>query len=300
MKKVAVLDLGTNTFHLLIVEISGRQFSKIYQERIYTKLGEERTETIGEAPFHRGIDALIHFSQIIKKHEVDHIKALGTAALREASNGTEFINTALASSGIAIQVIDGQIEADYIYKGVKLAIPPQSEPYIIMDIGGGSVEFIIADSSSVQYKESFKIGLSPLHAAADISDVAAVDDVVHLHKWLAGRLSKLYAAIQRFKPASLVGSAGAFEVVVTMSGGDLNSTATSYPIDIKSITDLYVRVLQSSKEEKLSMPGLPKERVDYIAAAFVLIWHIIDTVQPSNIIVSKYALKEGTISSFLD
>ena len=153
MKRVAVLDLGTNTFHILIVEIADRQFSKIYQERIYTKLGEEGTTTIGDIPYKRGIDALSHFNKVITEHKVDHVKALGTAALRQASNGNDFIKEALETCNIEIQVIDGQIEADYIYKGVKSAIPAQSDAYIIMDIGGGSVEFIIADSSSVQYKE---------------------------------------------------------------------------------------------------------------------------------------------------
>jgi len=197
-------------------------------------------------------------------------------------------------------VIDGQIEANYIYKGVQLAIPPQSEPYIIMDIGGGSVEFIIADSSSVLYKESLKIGLSPLHAIADISDVAEVDDVVHIHRWLAGQLTKVYRAIEQYKPTIMIGSAGAFEVLVTMTGGDLQSMNTSFPIAQELLADMYVQILGSSKAEKLRLPGLPKQRVDYIAAAFVLIWHMIDTIQPSKILVSKYALKEGVIQSFLD
>ena len=300
MKRVAILDLGTNTFHLLIAEISGRQFSNIYKERIYTKLGEEGTDTIGDTPFQRGIDALTHFSKIIKSHNVAHVKALGTAALRVASNGAIFIQTAAEKCEIDIQVIDGMMEAEYIYQGVQLAIPNQSEPYIIMDIGGGSVEFIIADSSTVHYKKSFKIGLSPLHQVADISDVAEVDDVVALHKWLAGRLSKLYTAISQFKPTVLVGSAGAFEVLVEMTGGDLLNEKTSFDISQADFAALYVRVLGSSKAEKLKMPGLPIERVDYIAAAFVLIWHIMDTVRPKEILVSKYALKEGVISSFLD
>lgn len=232
--------------------------------------------------------------------EVQHIKALGTAALRQATNGADFIAEVQSLYDITIDVIDGLKEADYIYHGVQLAIPPQSASYIIMDIGGGSVEFIISDSSSILYKESFKVGLSPLHAVADISDVAKVDDVVALHKWLAGQLSNLYAAIERYQPKILVGSAGAFEVLVAMTGGQLNSDDTSFEIGLEQISELYVKILGSSKAAKLEMDGLPKERVDYMAAAFVLIWHVIDSVQPAQVLVSKYALKEGVLSTFLD
>lgn len=296
--RVAVLDLGTNTFHLLIVDVKDKHYDTVYQERLYTKLGQEGTDRIGEIPYQRGIDALIHFSKIIEDHEVSNVKALGTAALRQASNGKQFIAEA-ANHSITIEVIDGLIEADYIYKGVQLAIPRQPSPYLIMDIGGGSVEFIIADSHNVFYKDSFKIGLSPLHAIANISDVAQVDDVVRLHQWLASQLSRLYSAVQQYKPKSLVGSAGAFEVLVSMSGLDLRD-ANYFEIYQEQISNLYVQVLGSSKAEKLIMPGLPKERVDYISAALVLIWHIIDTIQPEQILVSKYALKEGVLSTFLD
>ena len=299
MSRFAVLDLGTNTFHLLIVEIKDGQFVKVYQERLYTKLGQDGTDRIGEEPYRRGMEALAHFSQVIEDYKVDHIKALGTQALRQASNGKEFIEEAYSAHSISIEVIDGLAEANYIFKGVLQAIPRQSDPYLIMDIGGGSVEFIIADSHDVVYKDSFKIGLSPLHAVADISDIADVDDVVTLHKWLAGQLSRLYAAIQQYQPKSLVGSAGAFEVLVSMSGANLDES-DYVEINIEKISALYVQILGSSKIEKLSMHGLPKERVDYISGAFVLIWHIIDTVQPRQILVSKYAMKEGVLSTFLD
>jgi len=299
MPRYAALDLGTNTFHILIVDITSDGFDTIYQERIFTKLGEEGIERIGLLPYKRGIEALIHFSKILKKYDVTKFKTLGTSALRQASNAPEFIKETLQKSNIRIEPIDGILEAEYIFKGVQLAIPKQTKPYLIMDIGGGSVEFIIVDKDRTVYKDSFKVGLSPLHAVADISDVAQVDDVVALHKWLASKLSRLYDAIQQYQPKTLIGSAGAFEAIVTMSGLQLENEC-SFEIAQEKISELYVNILGSSKKDKLSMFGLPKERVDYIGAAMVLIWHIIDTVQPEQILVSKYALKEGVLSTLLD
>ncbi len=299
MKRVAVLDLGTNTFYLLIADIQDGTIAKVYQERIYTKLGQEGTDRIGDASYQRGMDALSHFSQIIVDHCVTHVKALGTAALRQASNGSSFIQEVANEHGIHIEVIDGLAEADYIYQGVRLAIPDQSSPYLVMDIGGGSVEFIIAEGDAVVYKESFQIGLSPVHAVKDISDIAEKDDVVEIHRWLTSKLPNLYSAIQEHQPRSLIGSAGAFEVLVSMTGTDMIHD-TCWTIAQDQIAELYVKILGSSKVEKRTMPGLPSERVDYISAALVLIWHIIDSLQPDQIMVSKYALKEGALSSFLD
>ena len=299
MPTVAALDLGTNTFHILIADIDKNVFHKVYQERIFTKLGEEGTQKIGKRSFQRGIEALDHFNNLIKEHKVDHIKALGTAALRDASNGADFIKEAAEKFDIHIELIDGLREADFIYRGVQLAIPQQNAPYIIMDIGGGSVEFIIANSSQIVYKESFKIGLSPLHSVVDISNVARVEDVAQIHRWLVGKLGNLYKAIQQYNPQNLIGSAGAFEVLLSMNGNDFNQSTWS-SITQSNLSKLYIKVLGSSRDEKLSMLGLPVERVDYISAALVLIWHVMDTVSPEQILISKYALKEGVLSTFLD
>lgn len=300
MKSIAVIDLGTNTFHLLIAQLNDDDsFQILFKERQFTKLGEEGTKKIGENAYRRGIQSLEYFNSVISEYSVDQIVAIGTAALREASNSGSFIEEAKKKTGIAIKVIDGQQEASYIHAGVRSAIPQVDQTMIIMDIGGGSVEFIISESGEIRYLKSFKIGLVPLHAVADISDIASPDDVVHIHKFLVGQLSSLYAAIQRYRPQILVGSAGAFEVLVTMNGSSL-SDATYSSINTQLLEELYVKVLGSSKNEKLKMPGLPAERVDYIAAAMVLIWHIFDSVQPDQILVSKYALKEGILSSYLD
>ena len=122
--RFGVIDLGTNTFHLLIIEKSSLGTShEIARERIFIKLASEGIETIGAAPFQRGLKAMIRFSEILKEYQVSNIKAIGTAALRTASNGKDFVQLIFKKTGIQIELIDGTEEARLIYQGVKEAFP---------------------------------------------------------------------------------------------------------------------------------------------------------------------------------
>ncbi len=119
--RIAIIDLGTNTFHLLIVEINGKTPTLIHQETIPASLGEGgmKDGNIKSSAFERGLEALKQFRRQIELHQANKVKALATSALRSASNGAEFINQAFAETGIQIKLIDGNREAGFIYSGVR-------------------------------------------------------------------------------------------------------------------------------------------------------------------------------------
>ena len=151
----AVIDIGTNTFHLLIAEIKENQEIKvIFKKTIPVKLGEGGVEKglIAEAAYQRGIDALIDFRKDLNQYQIKNIKATATAAVRDAANGKDFIDEALAKADIKITIIDGLKEAEYIYLGAKASGVLDQENVLIMDIGGGSVEFIIANDHQIFWK----------------------------------------------------------------------------------------------------------------------------------------------------
>ena len=119
--KAAVIDLGTNTFHLIIAECSGDDITVLYKTNVPVKLGEGRINEniiISEA-FDRGINTLKSFKEEIDKYQVSSVTAIATSAIRSANNGSEFVSKAKIATGIDITVIDGNTEAGYIYKGVK-------------------------------------------------------------------------------------------------------------------------------------------------------------------------------------
>ena len=144
LNRYAIIDLGTNTFHLLVAEQQlDNSFKELYRKRYFVKLAEEGIETIGQASLQRGLVALQHFRQVIDELQVKKVKAIGTAALRTATNGPAFVQQVKEDFAISIELITGSQEAAYIHQGVAMAVPFQEENYLLMDIGGGSVEFII-------------------------------------------------------------------------------------------------------------------------------------------------------------
>ena len=162
MAKFGVIDLGTNTFHLLIAEVDQNSIKEIYRERIFVKLAEKGIHKIGDAAFERATNAIAKFKIILDQHHVDKVRAIGTAGLRTASNSQSFIQLIKNKYNLDIAVISGDEEAHLIHKGVMNAIGSLRTTSLIMDIGGGSVEFIICDNEKIYWAQSFKIGVAVL------------------------------------------------------------------------------------------------------------------------------------------
>src|SRR6478735_3758498 len=154
-KRVAIIDMGTNTFHLLIADSEAGRSRIIYQDRLVTKIGMGGINegVITEAGIDRAITALKTFKEIIDQNQVDQISAFGTSAIRNAKNGPEIIRQ-IKDLGIDARIISGDEEAQLIYYGVRSAMNPGMDKSLIMDIGGGSVEFIIADQKEIFWKQS--------------------------------------------------------------------------------------------------------------------------------------------------
>ncbi|TXF84022.1 phosphatase [Neolewinella aurantiaca] len=293
----AVIDLGTNTFHLLIADVSATGgISEIYRERIFVKLAAEGIATIGKAPFARGIKALRHFRIVLDEHDVPEVNAIGTAALRTAANGKEFIREAAEKSGINIQLIDGDQEAQYITLGVLNAIPAAEDRVLIMDIGGGSTEFIIADERQVYWRRSFPLGVSVLMTGFHFSDPISGGEVSALENHLKTSLTPLREALATYPTTHLVGAAGTFDVLAER----LQDTAaprhtTSHQLNIAGFGPLYERIVGATLAERLALPDVPEERADMIVVAMILLRFVSRLAGIDRITVSDYAMKEGIL-----
>lgn len=219
--KIAVLDLGTNTFHLLVAAVKpDRSFKKIFRSKVVVKLGEGaiHRNTIAEIPYARGIHALHHYAGIINQYQPDKIFAFATSAIRSAKNGEKFVAEAKRETGIEIDIISGDEEAELIYHGVKQCVRMTDEHQLIMDIGGGSTEFIIADRRNIVWKKSFDIGASRLLAMFRPSDPIAAAEVRKLEIFLSEKLLPLDKAIKKFPVRTMIGSSGSFDSLAEMIG----------------------------------------------------------------------------------
>jgi exopolyphosphatase/guanosine-5'-triphosphate,3'-diphosphate pyrophosphatase len=298
--RLAVIDLGTNTFHLLIAEPheEGR-FAEVVRDRAFVKLAENGIQRIGEAPFARGLSTLHRFADHLHNHQASRVRALGTAALRTAENGPEFIQTVLTETGIQIELIDGREEARLIHQGVSLALGGQANGrYLVMDIGGGSVEFIIADERQVYWAESFPVGVAVLYRNFHHSDPLSVQEREQLRLFLRSMLAPLAIALARYPVSSLVGAAGTFDVIEA-----LLSTARLTPhasrIDLNRYHAFSLEISSAKLAQRAAMPGIPADRVDMIAVALVLVDVVLEMARIETLDVSAFSLKEGVLSELL-
>lgn len=300
------MDLGTNTFHLLIAEGTLSDPKEIVHEQDSVKLGEGGINKglIQSASFERGIKAMQHFHELILKNNVQEIKAIATSALRNAANGQDFINEVKARTGITIEIIDGDAEAAYIYKGIKAGGCLSKQNSLIVDIGGGSVEFIICNISGILWKQSFEIGAARLMDRFHSTDPIPPESITALNFYLQDSLRDLLAATANYTIENMIGSSGVFETyaeLTELSKGnafDLKSTK-HYWFDKNNLLALIESLILSSHQQRAATKGIIPIRVDMIVVASLLTRFIVEKLGIDNIMMSTNSLKEGALTEMM-
>src|SRR5690606_26615874 len=258
---------------------------------IAVKLGEgggiSRKEII-PAAYQRGLDALQSFRDEIKKFPVKSIKATATAAVRDARNGRQFIKDVYNLTKISIEIIDGKQEALFIYAGAKAAKALNNQISLVMDIGGGSTEFILCDQESVYWKESYRLGAARLLADFHKHDPLKYEDIQSLHDHFQKTLRELEDAIKKFRPIQLVGTAGSFDSYrdITLAKKNVNVEAEDiilYDLEEGEFRQLLSQLIHSSHEERKQVKGLIELRTDMILMSSVLTRYILDLTKITKI-----------------
>lgn len=308
-KRLAIIDLGTNTFHLMIARIDEREDFSIEEKfKESVKLGEGGINQgfINEAAFGRGIKALKKFRKLIHSKGADEIRAFATSAIRSASNGQEFVRVAKEKAGIDIQVINGNQEASLIHDGVRNGVQlPYEKDTLIIDIGGGSVEFIVSRDGKAQLLRSLPIGAARLLDAVAPQDPLTPADLQRTRDIVREKCADLLQELREFKLDLMVGSSGSFETLGAMiairnedilSSGRLNS----YRFQSSAFKVIFDRLLRSNRAQRLQMEGMETIRVDMIVMAAILIDHLVSELGIEEMMVSMYALKEGILHRYID
>lgn len=303
----SVIDLGTNTFNLLIAErFPNGTFKKLFNTKISVKLGEGTINEgyISDIPFERGINALKYFDHYLKEYKVEQTYAFATSAIRSASNGKDFAEQALKATGILITVIDGDEEADLIYHGNKMAIKMNDSVSLIMDIGGGSTEFIFANQDGIFWKQSFLLGAARLLEKFKLSDPITSQEIEVFNDYLRKELSPLFEAANSYGSFELIGSSGAFDSVIDIIAGEfqtggLKENQTEYSLNLQHYFFISEMIKKTPIKDRYNIKGLIEMRVDMIVISFLLIDFILKELNPYRIRVSTFSLKEGVISQKL-
>lgn len=302
-RRLAVMDLGTNTFQLLLAEINAATYRILLDTSRHARIGEGGLGYIGEAATERAVLILQEYRKIAENEGIalPEMTALATSAVRSAQNREAFISTVKTRTGLAVQVIDGVAEAGLIYEGVRLGTPLGPQPSLLCDIGGGSVEFILCTAEKVHWQQSFEIGGQRLYDRFMPGGLLLPDALTRLYEYLDGQLLPLTNAVHQYEPLELIGSAGSFETLIDLESwrtqGRWPDPRTTYTLAPQGFGHWFETLLTLDRPARLALPGMKPHRVDLIIPGMALIAFLRQRYGLDQALrVSAFALKEGVLA----
>jgi len=304
--KIGIIDMGTNTFHLLLAEADANGYHITYRDRLAVKIGKGGINKglITSEGISRALLAMQSFKNTMNQKGVLKAYAFGTSALRNATNKAEVVRQIKELTDIDVHVISGDLEAEYIYLGVKTALHLEEQKSLIIDIGGGSVEFIIGNDHQIFWKQSFEIGAQRLLELFQKNDPITPTEVDALDQHFKESLHDLFTALKKHPAQIMVGSSGTFDTlsdIFCMKHGIHKPVEeVETPLTLEGFNAIYKELMIKNRSERLLIPGMIEMRVDMIVVASCLIRYLLEHHSFNRIRVSTYSLKEGVLASLID
>ncbi len=293
--RAAVVDIGTNTLLLLIAERDGDQVRVLADDCRFGRLGQglDKSGELADEAIERSLAIVRDYRAMMDEHEVSDVRVVATQALREASNAALFVAPAEELFGATIEVIAGEREAELVHKAVATSLPALAEQSIlVVDVGGGSTEFILAGPNGVESYRSIKIG-SVRHTERHLkTDPASQDEV----RGLMVDLDEALEALALPTGVTVVGTAGTATSIASI---DLKlpdwdpDKVQGYRIPTAEVERQLAQLLEKTVHEKKLTPGLEPARADVIAAGVAIFARVLHHTQATELIISDRGVRWG-------
>ena len=300
---IAAIDMGTNSFHLVIVQVrKGGSFKIIDREKEVIRLGFHRGKDfniISEGETEKAIDILNDFNKIAKFYGAE-VRAIATSAVREAKNKDEFITKVYQETGIVVEAIEGTKEAELIYMGVLKALNVKKKRVLCVDIGGGSTEFLLGDSGEVIFAESIKIGAVRLSKKFfphhNISPESIRDCEQYISDMIHAR-SNLHSHHQYDCVAGTSGTINAAaSIIYYRKNKKFAKSLNDFTFEASDLFELTEDIMNcETPVDRLSIQGMEVKRADIIPAGILILKKAFEIFDIKNMTVSENALREGII-----
>lgn len=304
--RIAVIDMGTNIFNMLVAEVgNNHNFEIVHKLKLPVQLGEGgfASHIIPPAAWHRGLDAIAQQLECAQTFGAEKFYAFATSATRDAHNGKNFANEIQQKFNLKVEIIDGNREATLIYKGIRQSIELGGSNNLILDIGGGSNEIIIANNSEAKWLHSFNLGVLRLNQMFNTSDPITDTELEQVEAYITTELKMLFDAAQELLPTRLVGSSGLFDSIrdiMQCNGTIPNSNNTYAQLPIDAFHELHKQILKMDLSQRLRIKGLNPIRANYILLASVFVEILLKHINIEQMYQSSYSLKEGFIAELTE
>jgi len=311
--KLAAIDIGTNSTRLLIDDYSNGKFLALERKMEITRLGKnlERDNNISEDSAKRTLDTLVAYMELIKNHSVKKYRAVGTSALRKASNGKEFVLMVERELGLKVDVIDEDEEARLSYYGAvrNINLDNSSDPdrvlkILVMDIGGGSSEFMLGDADCLMdFVSSIDIGCVNVSEKFIGSDVPDAGDLGKMHHYVNRKISSVINKIKDSKPGMVIGVAGTITTIAAVDLGlDVydSERINRYILSLERIEEIYNYLCGLNLEDRKKVSGINPGRADIIIGGTAILVEVLKLLNYRYINVSERDILDGIIYTMVD
>ncbi|MGQ9798208.1 MAG: Ppx/GppA phosphatase family protein [Ignavibacterium sp.] len=301
--KIAAIDIGTNSFHLIIVEVQpDGSFKLLDKQREVIRLGSHKGEDlslISEGEIEKAIDILKNY-KMLAEHYGASIRAVATSAVREADNRDKFVEAVKDKTNIDIEVVDGRTEAKLIFYGIMNAIDVTDKNVLCLDIGGGSSEFIYAEKGNPVITESVKIGAVRLSKKFFPDFILKKEAVEACRSYVEAQISYIKYLIEGKKIEQVIGASGtivaAAILVQELFNKPKRKSVNRLSFTAEELNFVYKEVIsKKTPAERVTMPGMELKRADIIPAGLIILKTVFDVFEIKQITLSEYALREGII-----
>ena len=308
---IAAIDIGTNSIHMVVVEIepSLPSFEIVAKEKATVRLGDRDPQTGNLTPeaIKRSLAALKRCKELADSLQVSQIVAVATSATREAKNGLQFIQRIQDELDITVNLISGQEEARRIYLGVLSGMDFTKQPYIIIDIGGGSTELILADNKEPRFLSSTKIGAVRLANQFITSDPISKTELASIHAYVKGMLERstdeIWAKLQLNENPRLIGTSGTIETLAAINAydrqGDVPNPLNGYELSFDDLKAIVKKLAAMTYQERLDVPGISDRRAEIIVPGSIILLETMKMLKLDSVTICERALREGMIVDWM-
>jgi exopolyphosphatase/guanosine-5'-triphosphate,3'-diphosphate pyrophosphatase len=305
-RRIAAIDVGTNSIHMIVVEEQKHGYRVIDKEKEMVQLGRGSLEgrpLTGEA-IERGVEAMKKMAGIAERWKVNEVVAVATSAVREAPNGRRFITAAHKASGIKVRVISGEEEADYIYRAVRSAVDFHGGTALAVDIGGGSVELIVGTAEQVFLTASEPLGALRISQMFSLDRAATPALIDECRAYVAKRLKKPLARIAALGFDFSVGTSGTIVALATLASlsngsGDAMSSGLKW-LSRKRLRELIDALTPLSAADRAKRFPIDERRAETILGGAIVLDVLMRGLKLEQIRASDAALREGIVDSVLE
>ena len=303
--RIAIFDIGTNSINMKIVQIyPDLSFEVLDHEKDMTRIGDGsfKSKKLSKGAMKRALKTLERFSAIAHREGVHKTIAVATSAVRDARNSAQFVKAVYKKTGIRVRVISGREEGRLIFLGASSGLVTPKEKRLILDIGGGSAEFVLGDHRRIEMDESLPLGVARLKDRFLKKNPPSKDNLRNLEESVEERIADVLKTVEG-KKFQLIGTGGTLINLASMTYEMRESRSLRlrgyYELKKKELAKLHRRMIHMSHKRIRKLPGIDKKRGDLIVAGSQAVMTILKLLEKDRIFISDKGIREGVILDYI-